>query len=317
MTGNIGRARNGRQLDHRAVQRDGLAPVQQHHQPARRPRLRQRRAPRQGGRRARHRRGAHPARGGAGPTTRSWKGSWPARSAALWIVATNTAHSWINQADAHEVLGRLDLLVVQDMYATTETVAHAPHRAARGGLGRKGGHVHQLRAPHRAAQEGGARARRGAGRLLHLPADRGGVGLRRHVRALEDARGGVRDPEGAVARAAVRHHRHRRLRHDRGPARHPVAAARGRRRRARQRAAPVRGRPLLPRRRPRALHLRGAARRARADRRALSVRAADRARQLQPVAHADAHGEVGDAAQALPVTAVRRDQPEPTRAPSA
>lgn len=39
----------------------------------------------------------------------------------LWIIATNTAHSWINQNDARELLARLDFLVVQDMYATTET----------------------------------------------------------------------------------------------------------------------------------------------------------------------------------------------------
>ncbi len=39
----------------------------------------------------------------------------------LWIVATNTAHSWINQSDVRSILERLDVLVVQDMYATTET----------------------------------------------------------------------------------------------------------------------------------------------------------------------------------------------------
>src|SRR6266568_4177647 len=43
----------------------------------------------------------------------------------LWIVATNSAHSWINQADLHDILGRLDFLVVQDMYATTETAQRA------------------------------------------------------------------------------------------------------------------------------------------------------------------------------------------------
>jgi assimilatory nitrate reductase catalytic subunit len=43
----------------------------------------------------------------------------------LWVVATNTAHSWINQADAHDLLSKLDFLVVQDMYATTETAAFA------------------------------------------------------------------------------------------------------------------------------------------------------------------------------------------------
>jgi assimilatory nitrate reductase catalytic subunit len=37
------------------------------------------------------------------------------------VVATNPAHSWINNNHLHEVLGRLEFLVVQDMYCTTET----------------------------------------------------------------------------------------------------------------------------------------------------------------------------------------------------
>ena len=43
----------------------------------------------------------------------------------LWVVATNTAHSWINQGQARDILGRLDCLVVQDMYASTETARMA------------------------------------------------------------------------------------------------------------------------------------------------------------------------------------------------
>jgi assimilatory nitrate reductase catalytic subunit len=43
----------------------------------------------------------------------------------LWIIATNPAHSWINRNMLDDVLGRLDFLVVQDMYDTTETVRHA------------------------------------------------------------------------------------------------------------------------------------------------------------------------------------------------
>ncbi len=43
----------------------------------------------------------------------------------LWIIATNTAHSWINQADVPDLLGKLDFLVVQDMYRNTETAEHA------------------------------------------------------------------------------------------------------------------------------------------------------------------------------------------------
>jgi assimilatory nitrate reductase catalytic subunit len=57
----------------------------------------------------------------------------------LWVIATNTAHSWINQTRAREILGKLDFLVVQDMYATTETarLAHLVLPAA--GWGEKDG----------------------------------------------------------------------------------------------------------------------------------------------------------------------------------
>ena len=44
---------------------------------------------------------------------------------ALWVVATNPAHSWINQDHLKDVLSRLDCLVVQDMYQDTETAALA------------------------------------------------------------------------------------------------------------------------------------------------------------------------------------------------
>lgn len=43
----------------------------------------------------------------------------------LWIIATNPAHSWINQGRFHELRKKLDFLVVQDMYATTETAKTA------------------------------------------------------------------------------------------------------------------------------------------------------------------------------------------------
>lgn len=43
----------------------------------------------------------------------------------LWVVCTNTSHSWINQSDARELLDKLDFLVVQDMYHTTETAQQA------------------------------------------------------------------------------------------------------------------------------------------------------------------------------------------------
>jgi ferredoxin-nitrate reductase len=57
----------------------------------------------------------------------------------LWVIATNTAHSWIHQSRAREVLRKLDFLVVQDMYANTETaqLAHLVLPAA--GWGEKDG----------------------------------------------------------------------------------------------------------------------------------------------------------------------------------
>jgi assimilatory nitrate reductase catalytic subunit len=61
------------------------------------------------------------------------------RIRGLWIVATNTAHSWINQANVHEVLGRLDFLVVQDMFATTETARYAHLVLPAAGWGEKDG----------------------------------------------------------------------------------------------------------------------------------------------------------------------------------
>jgi anaerobic selenocysteine-containing dehydrogenase len=58
---------------------------------------------------------------------------------ALWIVGTNPAHSWIDQADLHAVLGRLDFLVVQDMFASTETAQRAHLLLPAAGWGEKEG----------------------------------------------------------------------------------------------------------------------------------------------------------------------------------
>jgi assimilatory nitrate reductase catalytic subunit len=57
----------------------------------------------------------------------------------LWIVATNTAHSWIHQTAARGILGKLDFLVVQDMYHTTETAALAHLVLPAAGWGEKEG----------------------------------------------------------------------------------------------------------------------------------------------------------------------------------
>ena len=58
---------------------------------------------------------------------------------ALWIVATNTAHSWIHQSEVRDLLGRLDCLVVQDLYPTTETAQLADIVLPAAGWGEKEG----------------------------------------------------------------------------------------------------------------------------------------------------------------------------------
>jgi predicted molibdopterin-dependent oxidoreductase YjgC len=35
----------------------------------------------------------------------------------LWVVATNSSHSWINQAKFDQIVKKLDFLVLQDMYS--------------------------------------------------------------------------------------------------------------------------------------------------------------------------------------------------------
>jgi assimilatory nitrate reductase catalytic subunit len=57
----------------------------------------------------------------------------------LWVIATNTAHSWINQGRACATLAKLDYLVVQDMYATTETARLADLVLPAAGWGEKDG----------------------------------------------------------------------------------------------------------------------------------------------------------------------------------
>ncbi len=57
----------------------------------------------------------------------------------LWIVATNTSHSWINQGNFNELTRKLDFLVVQDMYATTETAQRADLVLPAAGWGEKEG----------------------------------------------------------------------------------------------------------------------------------------------------------------------------------
>jgi assimilatory nitrate reductase catalytic subunit len=61
------------------------------------------------------------------------------RIKGLWIIGTNTAHSWINQSAFRELRPRLDLLVVQDMFHNTDTAQLADLVLPAAGWGEKEG----------------------------------------------------------------------------------------------------------------------------------------------------------------------------------
>lgn len=58
---------------------------------------------------------------------------------ALWMVATNAGHSWINQKRFRKIREKLDFFVVQDMYGNTETAQLADLVLPAAGWGEKDG----------------------------------------------------------------------------------------------------------------------------------------------------------------------------------
>ncbi len=58
---------------------------------------------------------------------------------ALWFIATNPSHSWIDQNEMNRILDKLDFLVVQDMYCSTETARRAHLVLPAAGWGEKEG----------------------------------------------------------------------------------------------------------------------------------------------------------------------------------
>lgn len=61
------------------------------------------------------------------------------RIKGLWVIATNSSHSWIHQDDFNRILEKLDFLVVQDMYPTTETAQRGDLYLPAAGWGEKEG----------------------------------------------------------------------------------------------------------------------------------------------------------------------------------
>jgi assimilatory nitrate reductase catalytic subunit len=58
---------------------------------------------------------------------------------AIWFVATNPSHSWVDQNEMNRILDKLDFLVVQDMYCSTETAKRAHLVLPAAGWGEKEG----------------------------------------------------------------------------------------------------------------------------------------------------------------------------------
>lgn len=79
------------------------------------------------------------------PRRNSWaydeivRGVGDGKIKGLWIVATNTSHSWINQNAFNEAAKKLEFLVVQDMYSTTDTARRADLVLPAAGWGEKEG----------------------------------------------------------------------------------------------------------------------------------------------------------------------------------
>lgn len=79
------------------------------------------------------------------PTEDSWpyhqilEGILRGKIRGLWVICTNPAHSWINQNVCRDILSRLDFLVVQDMYPTTDTARLADLYLPAAGWGEKEG----------------------------------------------------------------------------------------------------------------------------------------------------------------------------------
>lgn len=61
------------------------------------------------------------------------------RIKALWVLATNTSHSWIDSEAANQALEKLEFLCVQDMYPTTDTAKRAHLYLPAAGWGEKEG----------------------------------------------------------------------------------------------------------------------------------------------------------------------------------
>ena len=220
-------AGNRRQLDHRPMQRHGVAAVQQHDQPAGRTRLSPIRttAAKLPACSASTRRASRMER--VWPYHEILEGVLRGKIRGLWVVGTNPAHSWINQDHAHDILEPARLPGGAGHVPLHRDGPHGRSGPAGGRLGRKRRDVHQLRAAHRRVKK--VRERRD--RPFPISISSGSsptIGAAARCSPAGTSPEAVfRTPQRLSARPAVRHHGNRRLCDAR-----PPAASSGRSRRA-------------------------------------------------------------------------------------
>ena len=134
----------------------------------------------------------------------------------LWVLATNPAHSWINQDNFSKTCSAGSSASSSKTCTTTPKPPGSPTSCCPPPDGAK------RRGPSStpsAASASSRRVARAPGQALadfsYLPARGRGLGLRRFVPRVVEPRGGLSDPETTEPRPAVRLHGHRRLCRDR------------------------------------------------------------------------------------------------------
>ena len=166
------------------------------------------------------------------PQEKSWpyhkilEGILSGKIRGLWVIGTNPAHSWINQGQLRDILDRLDFLVVQDMYASTETAQLADLVLPAAAWGEKDGtfinserRIGVVKKVARAPGEALADFS-----IFKLIAEYWGCG--KMFRGVGKSRSGLSDSQTALRRTTVRLHGHRRLRNARRAPRHSMALSR-------------------------------------------------------------------------------------------
>jgi assimilatory nitrate reductase catalytic subunit len=178
-------------------------------------------------------RGAHPDR--VEPCLRSNRAGHRGRKdQGLWVIATNSSHSWIQHGKFNELLKKLEFPRRAGSLHHDGDGPRADLVLPAAGWGEKEGTL--INSERRIGLVKKVRGRPGRPWRISTSSNSSRTtGAAGHVRALDVARGGVSFAQGNLARPAVRHHGHSRLRASGCVRRNSVAVA-GRARRRTTRA---------------------------------------------------------------------------------